>query len=134
MLFAMVIKTMQLHVLLRLVDATTLLVSFDLLMSKVDVDTFALVINYLNESWMPQHVTIGLFKVHETARFSIANQLCSLLRNYDVMHRMITFVKDKGNNLISMATTLRSIVNCCLLKLQLIYEGMCFGHIMSKAY
>jgi hypothetical protein len=49
------------------------------------------------------------------------------------MHHMITFVKDENNNLILMATTLCSIVNCRLLKLQHVYEGMCFGHIMSKA-
>jgi hypothetical protein len=33
-----------------LVEATTLLTSFDFRMSKGGVDTFALVINYLNES------------------------------------------------------------------------------------
>jgi len=33
---------------------------------------------------------------------------------------------------MSMATTLRSIVDCCPLKLQWVCEGMCFGHIMSK--
>jgi hypothetical protein len=46
-------KTMQLHVLPRLVEATTLSASFDLWMSRGGVNTFALVINYLNESWMP---------------------------------------------------------------------------------
>jgi hypothetical protein len=76
MLPTMVIKTMQLHVMLGLVDATTLSICFDIFMSKGGVDTFVLVINYLNESWMPQHVTIGLFEVHET---TMASQLCSLL-------------------------------------------------------
>jgi hypothetical protein len=46
----MVKKTMQLHVLLGLVEATTLLASFDLWMFKGGTNTFALVINYLNES------------------------------------------------------------------------------------
>ncbi len=46
---------------------------------------------------------------------------------------MIKFVKDEGINLISMATTLCFVVDCHLLKLQQIYEGTCFGHIMSKA-
>jgi hypothetical protein len=49
----MVKKTMQLHVLLGLAKVTTLLISFDFWMSKGGMDTFALVINYLNESWMP---------------------------------------------------------------------------------
>ncbi len=41
-------------------------------MSRGGVGTVALVINYLNESWMPQHDTIGLFEVHETIGFSMA--------------------------------------------------------------
>jgi hypothetical protein len=39
--------------LLELIKVTTLSASFDLWMSKGDVDNFAFVINYLNESWMP---------------------------------------------------------------------------------
>ncbi len=49
------------------------------------------------------------------------------------MHCMIAFVKYEGNTLLSMAT-LHSIVNYCLLKLQQVNEGTCFGHLMSKAY
>jgi hypothetical protein len=64
----------------------------------------------------------------------MANQLHSLLEKYDLMHCMITFVKDEGINLMSMATTLHSTVDCHPLKLQWVYEGMCFGRIMSKAY
>ncbi len=118
----------------KLTKATTLSASFDLWMSKGGMDTFALVINYLNESQMPHHVTICLFEVHDTTRLSMAGQLHSLIEKYDLMHHMIAFVKDEGNNLMFMATTLHSIVDCCPLKLQQVYEGMCFGHIMSKAY
>ncbi len=50
------------------------------------------------------------------------------------MHCMIVFVKDEGCNLMSMATTLSSIVDYRPSKLQWVYEGTCFGHIMSKAY
>jgi hypothetical protein len=81
------------------------------------MDTFAFVINYLNESWMPQHVTIGLFEVHETIGFSMAIQLCLLFEKYDLMHCMIAFVKNEGSNLMFMAPTLRSIVDYHPLKL-----------------
>jgi hypothetical protein len=47
----------------------------------------------------------------------MASQLHSLLEKYDLMHHMIAFVKDEGNNLMFMATTLRSIVDYCPLKL-----------------
>ncbi len=113
----MVKKTMQLHVLPGLVETSTLSISFDLWMSKGGVDNFALVINYLNESWMPQHVTMGLFKVHETIRLSIVGRSHSSLEKYDLMHCMIAFVKDESNNLMFMAIALRSIVDCHPLKL-----------------
>ncbi len=68
--------------------------------------TFALVINYLNDYWTLMHVTIGLFKVHEIMKLSMAKQLCILLEMYDLMHHVIAFVKDENNNLTSMAITL----------------------------
>jgi hypothetical protein len=64
----------------------------------------------------------------------MASQLHSLLEKYDLIDCMIVFVKEERNNLMSMATTLRSIVDCRPLKLQWVYEGTCFGHIMFKAY
>jgi hypothetical protein len=63
----------------------------------------------------------------------MASHLHSLLEKYDLMHHMIAFVKDEGNNFMYMATTLCSIVDYHLLKLQQVYEGTCFGHIMFKA-
>jgi hypothetical protein len=62
----MVIKTMKLHVLLHLVEVMTMSTNFDLWMFKGDMDTFALIINYLNDSCTPMQATIGLFEVHET--------------------------------------------------------------------
>ncbi len=44
----------SLHVLLNLAFATTMVISFDLWMSKDGVDIFALVIKYLNESQTPK--------------------------------------------------------------------------------
>jgi hypothetical protein len=40
--------------------------SFDLWMSKGAHDVFALVINFLNEEWQPQHIIIRLFEANET--------------------------------------------------------------------
>jgi hypothetical protein len=66
-------------------------------MSKGSMKTFALVINYLNDSWNLMHVTIGLFKVHETMRLSMARQSCILFEKYNLMHHVIAFVKDESN-------------------------------------
>jgi hypothetical protein len=43
-------------------------------MFKGGVDTFVLVINYLDEAWTFRHATIGLFEVHET---SVVPWFCS---------------------------------------------------------
>jgi hypothetical protein len=44
---------------------------------------------------------------------------------YDLTHHVIAFVKDEGNNLTLMATTLHFINQP--LKFQSVYEGTCFG-------
>jgi len=44
-------------------------------MSKVALDTFALVINFITLDWEPKHVTIGLFKAKDIIGISLANQL-----------------------------------------------------------
>jgi hypothetical protein len=45
----MVNKMMESHVLPTLVEATTIIATFDLWMSCDKVDTFALVVNYINK-------------------------------------------------------------------------------------
>jgi len=35
-------------------------------MSHGCVDTFILIINFLNETWVPMHIIMGLFEVNET--------------------------------------------------------------------
>jgi hypothetical protein len=68
-------------------------------MSKGGVDTFALVINYLDDTWKPRHAIVGFFKVHGTIGSAITLQLQSLLGKIDLIHYVIIFVKDEGNNL-----------------------------------
>jgi hypothetical protein len=43
------------------------------------MDTFVLIIDYLNDSWTPMHVTISLFVFHEATWLSMAKQLRTLL-------------------------------------------------------
>jgi hypothetical protein len=56
-------------------STTTIAINFDLWMSKSGVDTFVLVINYLDEGWIPRHVIVGLFEVHKITRNAMALQL-----------------------------------------------------------
>jgi hypothetical protein len=56
-------------------STTTIAINFELWMSQGGVDTFVLVIIYLDEAWAPRHVIIGLFEVHEITRNTVALQL-----------------------------------------------------------
>jgi hypothetical protein len=71
-------KTLDLHVFPNLSYVAIVSCSFDLWLCRGVVDTFALVINLLNESWNPIHVIVGLFEIDETNSKSIIVQLESL--------------------------------------------------------
>jgi len=60
-------------------------------------------------------------------------QLQVLLDRFGLLHQVNTFVKDEGTNLYAMAAALHSINDCEPLKILRVYEGTCFGHVMSKA-
>jgi hypothetical protein len=64
-----------LHMLPIFASTTTMFTSLDLWMSKGGVNTFTLVINYLNEIGILVHVTISLFEIHETIGLYVARQL-----------------------------------------------------------
>jgi hypothetical protein len=68
MLPTMVKNTLDQHILPNLKITGTVLTNFYLWMSRGGVDTFALVIIFLNEAWVPMHVIVGLFEVHETCK------------------------------------------------------------------
>ncbi len=87
------------------------------------VNTFVLVINYLDETWTPRHATIGLFKVHETSSNAMALQLQSLGEKFVLILWVITFVKDEGNNFETVVATLQSIIDYEPFKLLWVYEG-----------
>jgi hypothetical protein len=64
-------------------------------MSICGVNTFVLVINYLDESWIQWHVTIGLFEIQKINGSAMALQLQSLLKKFGLIHHVLTFVKDE---------------------------------------
>jgi hypothetical protein len=62
----------------------------------------------------------------------MALQLQGLLEKFGLIHHVFGLVKNEGKNLGSMATTLRSIIDCKTLRILQLYERTCFGHVMSK--
>jgi hypothetical protein len=48
-------------------SCNTFTVSFNLWMSRGGVDTFVLIVHFLNDKWEPCHVTIGFFNIMNTS-------------------------------------------------------------------
>ncbi len=59
-----------LHTLASCITCTT---SFDLWMSHVRHDIFVMVVSFLNDSWEPSHVTMGIFEVRNITSAIMAN-------------------------------------------------------------
>ncbi len=68
MLPTMIKKTMDQHVLLNLASTIIVCASFDLWMSCNNMDIFALIINFLNDTWVPVHIIVGLFEVNKMTK------------------------------------------------------------------
>jgi len=50
-----------------------------------------------------------------------------------MLHNVIAFVKNEGNNLTTMAFASYSIIDFQPLRLIKVYRGTCIGHMMFKA-
>jgi hypothetical protein len=59
-------------------------------------------------------------------------QLQVLLARFILLHQVITFIKYEGTNLSVMVVVL-PIIDYEPLNILRVYEGTCFGHVMSKA-
>lgn len=114
--------------LLNVTSTTITFASFDVLMFRNKVDTFALAINYLNESWTLCMLLLVCLRCLTQQGFlwAMVRQLEASFEKFEAMRCVFAFVKDKNSNLTSMATTLHSILNCHPLKLQQVYEGSCY--------
>lgn len=123
MLPTMVKQTLDLHVLPNLAFVAIVITSFDLWMFRGNANVFALTINFLNESWTHMHVTMGLFEVNETSGQNMVIQPKSLLSKFELIHYVITFVKDEAINLTTMASMSHSIIHREPLKFIKVYEG-----------
>jgi hypothetical protein len=60
-------------------------------------------------------------------------QLQVLLDIFGILHWVIAVVKEESTNLSILVTIIHSIIDCEPLKIFKVYEGTCFGHVMSKA-
>jgi hypothetical protein len=90
---------MEDHALHALIKVILMRTTFDLWMSHEGFDKFALVVNYIYNNWELCHITISIFKVHETLGTTMVLQLRDLFACFDLCEKIITYVKDESANL-----------------------------------
>jgi len=87
-------KTKENFVSISLASCNTCIMSFDLWMLKGGVDTFVLIVQFLNDKWEFCHVTMGFFKIVETTNGVLALQMNDLLVKHGLNVRVLVYVKD----------------------------------------
>lgn len=108
-------KTMKYYVLFALRRCTTTNVTSDLLMNKTRFDTFVLVINFINDAWVPINATFGLFETPNIMPKGNPCRICEAFSSKIQLTKKVTYVKDEGFNLNTLATTLSFVILRALL-------------------
>jgi len=79
-------------------------------------------------------MNIGLFETTKTTSQASAINMTKLLDQYGLRKKIISYVKDKWSNLnAKIVITSKSIVKCQFVPLNENFQGICFGHVFSKA-
>jgi len=91
---------MEEYVIPTLESCVTPMASFNLWMSKSGHDTFALVIN---SQWVLCHVRMALFEATNTIGVAMAMQVRDLLASYNLLEKLVAYVKDEDGNLSTFA-------------------------------
>jgi len=125
---------MATYVLPAIAQCATMIATFDLWMSRLGYYTFALVINFINPSWAPCYIAIGLFEAFDIFGATFTKQVKILLVKFNLTNKVIAYVKNEGANLSSLIIAFTFVVSCELLQLTQPFVGLCFGHVMSKAW
>lgn len=78
---------MEEYVLPTLVTYVIVSVTFDLWMSKPNFDTFAVVVNFVNNNLVPQHITIDLFESLNTFGTTLVEIMKPILIHFQLLTR-----------------------------------------------
>lgn len=76
----------------------------------------------------PCHISVGIFKVHETLGATMGIQLKDLIVHYDFLHKVVAHVKDEGANMNTFTMALISTFVTTTL------ATSCYELVMSKCY
>ncbi len=132
MFSSVVNKTMGKYVICFLALWITYIVSFDLWIFCARHDTFAMVVNFINDEWELVHITMGILEVQNIVGEAMVAQVKVLLNSFGLLNKVITYVKDEGFNLATLTFVSAFVVFCFPLQLPCPFVGFCFGPTMSK--
>jgi hypothetical protein len=93
------------------------------------------VVNFIDDAWHSNHITIGLFEVQNISNAYMEIQMKGYWGLLDYWTRLLhmSMLAKVIINLASLATIIALIVSCFSLKSVSPFVGSCFKHAMSKA-
>jgi hypothetical protein len=97
-ILSLLAKTMEYYALPTLVNYTIVNVTFDLWMNRTRIDTFSLVINFIDDVWVPRHVTIGLFEAFNITRATFVKIVKPFLVEFQLIEKVISYVENGKSN------------------------------------
>jgi hypothetical protein len=74
-----------------------------------------------------------LFETIDTIGQALTRSLIELLDKYSLRKKIIAYVKNDGSNFNAMIIALKVVINCKSFGLEENFQGICFGHVFSKA-
>jgi hypothetical protein len=97
-------------------------------MNKTRFDTFVLVVNFFDDAWVPIIATFGVFETHNIMPKGNPCRICEASSSeIQLTKKVIAYVKDKGFNMNTFATTLSFVV----LHVPLQLVGWSSTHVMN---
>jgi hypothetical protein len=97
-------------------------------MNETRFDTSVLVVNFIDYAWVPINATFGVFETPNIMPKGNPCRICEAFFNkIQLTKKVITYVKNEGSNLNTLATTLSFVVLRILLQL----VGWSFMHVMN---
>jgi hypothetical protein len=99
-------------------------------MLRGNINTFVLIVHFLNDKWEPYPIIVRFFETIDTSRNAMAIQVNDVLAKHGLNTHVLAYVKDEGNNLATMTSTLTFVVFCEVFGLSTPFVSSCWGHVM----
>ncbi len=132
LLFMITEQTKERLVSPTLQSCSTCTVSFDLWISKENINTFILIVHFLNDKWELCRVIVRFFETINTSRNAMAIQVNNVFAKHGLNIHVLAYVKDEWNNLTITTFALTLIMSCEVLGLSTIFVGSYWCHAMFK--